>query len=93
MSKFIEDQADLYWREIIWEWGKKSVRNLFVSLSRAATGQKKALIIANKEGKLTYRKGGNFFPICKMFMAAISSNAPLGLWMWSGWGGYTWVDI
>ena len=35
MSKFIEDQADLYWREII-ELSKKSVRNLFVSLSRVA---------------------------------------------------------
>ena len=37
MSKFIEDQADLYWREII-ELSKKSVRNLFVSLSRPAGG-------------------------------------------------------
>ena len=40
MSKFIEDQADLYWREII-EPSKKSVRNLFVSLlpSGAAAGR------------------------------------------------------
>ena len=40
MSKFIEDQADLYWREII-ELSKKSVRNLFVSLlpSGAAAGR------------------------------------------------------
>ena len=57
--------------------GKKSVRNLFVSLSRAAGGQKKALMIANKQGKLAYRKGSNFFPICKNFMAAISSTARL----------------
>ena len=40
MSKFIEDQADLYWREII-ELSKKAVRNLFVSLlpSGAAVGR------------------------------------------------------
>ena len=65
--------------------GKKSVRNLFVSLSRPAGGrQKKALMIANKQGKLAYRKGSNFFPICKMFTTAISPTAPLGLSMWSG---------